>query len=189
MRVGQALLDLALACGRSIVVVGTGKNVGKTVTMRAVYEAACGRGLRPGLASIGRDGESVDVSDALPKPRLFLRPDTVLATARDVLPRSPAAQMLELSDLATAAGTLVFVRVVHGAFYELVGPPTASGIREATGILRAYSDLTILDGAIDRVAALAGGDDAVIVAGGASAAATPAHAVESMRALVRRLSV
>jgi len=41
MRVGRALYDLARETGaRSIFVVGTGKNVGKTVAMRAMYEAA-----------------------------------------------------------------------------------------------------------------------------------------------------
>jgi hypothetical protein len=170
-------------------VVGIGKNVGKTVTMRAVYEAACDAGLRIGLTSIGRDGEAVDMGDAQPKPRLFLRPGTAIATARDVLPRSPAAEMLDLSPLQTAAGGLVFVRVAQGAFYELVGPPTASGVREAVDILSRYSELTIVDGAIDRVAALAGGSDAIVIAGGASAVGTMQEAVDAMRALAERLGV
>jgi hypothetical protein len=190
MRVGHELLDLTSASGaRSLFVVGIGKNVGKTVTMRAVYEAASARGISVGLTSIGRDGEAVDVGDAQPKPRLLLAPGTVVATAAGVLPRFPASQMLELSNLQTAAGNLLYARVVHHGFYELVGPPTASGMRQVTDRLCSLADFAIVDGAIDRVAALAGGSDAVIVASGASAAATVGEAVDGIRALVARLRV
>ncbi len=189
-RVGDSLLSLAQATGLpSLFVVGTGKNVGKTVTMRAIYEACIARGIAPALTSIGRDGEAIDAGDAQPKPRLFLRPGTAIATARDVLPRSPASEMLALSDLRTAAGTLVYARVRHAANYELVGPPTASGIRETVNALANMAPYVIVDGAIDRIAALAGGNDAIVVACGASAANAMDEAVADVRALVRRLRV
>lgn len=190
MQVGAAIFDLVLAAGADVLfVVGTGKNVGKTVTARAVYEAAYGRGLRVGMMSVGRDGEAVDAVDARPKPRLFLRPGTFVATARDGLPRSPASVMLATSSLATAAGPIAYVRIEGAADYELIGPPTASGVREAVDVLRAHCEVTIVDGAIDRVAALAGGVGAVVIAGGAAAAGTMLEAVDGVRALVRRLSV
>src|SRR5512146_1725525 len=126
MHVGHELFGIARATGaQSLFVVGTGKNVGKTVTMRAIYDAALACGVRPGLASIGRDGEAIDIGDSQAKPRLFLRPGTVVATARDVLPRSPASAVLDVSQMQTAAGTLVFARVMQPSYYELVGPPTA----------------------------------------------------------------
>jgi uncharacterized NAD-dependent epimerase/dehydratase family protein len=190
MKVGAAILDLAREeRARTLFVVGIGKNVGKTVTLRAAYEAACDAGLRVGLISIGRDGEAVDAGDSVPKPRLFLRPGTAIATAREALPRSPAAELLDLSPLQTAIGPLVYARVAHAAYYELVGPPTASGIRSALDVLGEYGDMTLVDGAIDRVAALAGGDGAIVVAGGAAAAGTMLEAVEAMHALVQRLAV
>jgi len=190
MRVGRALYDLARETGaRSIFVVGTGKNVGKTVAMRAMYEAATDAGVTVGLTSIGRDGEAVDAGDAQPKPRLFLRPGTAVATARNVLPSTPASEILGISDLPTAAGRLLFARVQARAFYELVGPPTASGVREIVDRLLQFADLTIVDGAIDRIAALAGGDDAIVVSCGASAAATVSEAAGGIGALVQRLRV
>ena len=190
MHVGQALLDAARATGApSVFVVGTGKNVGKTVTLRAIYDAATGLGIRAGLTSIGRDGEAADIGDAASKPRLFLRRGTYLATARGVLPQSPAATIADLSRLQTAAGPLVYARVEHDANYELVGPPTAHGVREAVNTLLRFTEYAIIDGAVDRVAALAGGNDAVIVAAGASAAATMEEAIDDARALVARLRV
>ncbi|HVA33134.1 MAG TPA: hypothetical protein VNG31_03230 [Candidatus Baltobacteraceae bacterium] len=190
MRVGRELLHLTRAAkARSLFVVGIGKNVGKTVTMRAVYEAAGESDRSCGLTSIGRDGEAADASDARPKPRLFLRPGTIVATARSVLPRSPASEILEVCDLHTAAGGLVLARVHAGAFYELVGPPTASGIRSVVESLSDRCDLTIVDGAVDRVAALAGGRDAVVVACGAAAGNTSQEVVDEVRALVQRLTI
>jgi hypothetical protein len=190
VRVGKELLELALQCGaRSLCVVGTGKNVGKTVTMRAVYEAACEQGLQAGLASAGLDGEAADQLGGHAKPRIALRAGTLFATARAVLPRSPASEILAISHLRTAAGAIVFARATERALYELIGPPTASGLREVLEELSARADITIADGAIDRVAALAGGRDAIVVACGAAAATTMRQAVEDVSALVQRLSV
>lgn len=171
----------------SIFVVGIGKNVGKTVTMRAMYDAAYAQQRCPGVASVGRDGEAFDVGDNVRKPRLFLRRGTILASARDALPRSPAVEFLASSTLSTAAGAIVYVRVAAAAHYELVGPPTASGIRDVVAALSDRCDAVIVDGAIDRVAALAGMPGAVVVAAGASAAGTIAEACDAVAALVQRL--
>lgn len=189
MNVGAEILRLATSDGsRGIAVVGTGKNVGKTVTARALLAALDGR--CAGLTSVGRDGESVDAGDAGPKPRLLLRPGTIVATARALLPDSPASEILETSDVMTAAGPLIFARVRTAAYYEILGAPTASGARGTLARMRELgAEITILDGAVDRVAALAGGDDAIVVATGAATAATIDEAVEEARALVARLDV
>lgn len=191
MRVGEALLDLAGTGGcRSLFVVGTGKNVGKTVAMRAMAQAAAARGLIAGLTSTGRDGEAVDVADSQAKPRLFLRPGSVVATARNLLPEHPASEVLDITGWPSAAGPVVFARVKRAGFYELAGPPTASRVRECVNRLYEFGcDLAIVDGALDRVAALAGGGDAVIVACGAAAARTMEEAVDDAAALVLRLSI
>lgn len=190
MYVGRSILELARNAGaRSLFVVGTGKNVGKTVALRAMYEAAVALGMQPGITSIGRDGEAVDAGDALPKPRLFLRQGTTVATARDVLPGSPATEIIELSRLRTAAGSLVYAGVRAPSYLELVGPPTASGIREVVNALLDRTEFVLVDGAVDRIAALAGGRDAIVVSCGAAAAPTAEEAVSDVRALVRRLRI
>lgn len=178
MRVGRRLFDLARAGGaRSIFFVGTGKGVGKTTALRAVYGAVLESGLAPAVAAIG------------PTPRLWLHPNTLFATARPLLPASPANEILELSSLPSPSGSLLYARVAHGAFLELAGPSTASGLREVLARLAALSELTLVDGAVDRVAALAGTDGAIVVACGAAAANTPGEAVDEVAALVARLSV
>lgn len=187
-RVGAAILERWEASGaRSLFVVGTGKNVGKTVAMRAIYQAAVARCADVGLASIGRDGEAVDIGDGGEKPRLWLEPGTVVATACAALPPSPASELIELPPLATAVGRLALARVRQSAYYELIGPPTASGVRSVVDALLRLVPRAIVDGAVDRIAALAGGSDAIVVACGAAAAPTMDDAIESVRALTMRL--
>lgn len=185
------LFSLARAAGcNSIAVVGTAKNVGKTVVVGAICNALHAQGTRYGLTSIGRDGEAIDAADAVAKPRLLLHPGAMIATARSVLPASPAMQILDLSALATAAGTIVYAGVCEPAFYEIAGPPTASGIRAT--VRRLYeldAQFVVLDGAVDRTAALAGERHAVVVATGASNVGTPAEAIADVQALVSRLQI
>lgn len=191
MRVGDALLELARAGGsRSLFFAGTGKNVGKTVAMRAVADAAAARGLAVGLTSTGRDGEAIDAADAMAKPRLFLQPGSIVATARNLLPAHPASEMLDFTGWRTPAGNVVLARVRRAGFYEIAGPSTAAGIRACAQRLAEHGcDEIVVDGALDRVAALAGGGDAVILACGAAAARSMEEAVDDVRALAARLRI
>jgi len=190
MSVAFDLFDCARASGtRTIAVVGTAKNVGKTVGVRALCESARARGIAYAITSIGRDGEASDALDALPKPQLTLPPGTIVATARDLVPRSPACEILGLGD-RSALGAIVFVRVRATSRFEIGGPPTASGVRRTLAQLARLTDGPIfLDGAIDRIAALAGGDDAVIVATGAQSGATIERVASIAGDLVKRLSL
>jgi hypothetical protein len=191
VRVGEALLERVQATGAcSVVVVGTGKNVGKTVVARAIVDAAYDRGLRVGVASVGRDGEEFDVIDGRAKPRMFLRSGTVVATARDVLPRSPASEILEVSDVVTAVGVLLFGRVRAPQNFEIVGAPTAAGVRTTIEKFREFGcEFVVVDGAIDRLAALAGGDDAVVAVSAAGEGKTHEEAIDDLRSLTSRLRV
>ena len=148
------MLELANAAkARSIFVVGIGRDVGKTTSLRAIYDAACDARTPVGLASCG--------IAASRKPRLWLAPKTVFATARDALPRTPAVEIVRLSRLRTAGSALLYARVAASGFFELAGPPTASGVREVVDDLGALSEIVVVDGAVDRVAALADTEGAI----------------------------
>lgn len=180
MRVGSALLELAGAAkAHSIFVVGIGRDVGKTTALRAIYEAACNAGSVTGLASCGIASSR--------KPRLWLQRGTVFVTARDALPRTPAVEIVRLSPLRTAGSALLYARVATAGLYELAGPPTASGVRQVVDHLSAWSEIVLIDGAVDRIAALAGSDGAIVVACGAAAAKTMLEAVDDVASLVARL--
>ncbi|HVA36284.1 MAG TPA: hypothetical protein VNJ51_01590 [Candidatus Dormibacteraeota bacterium] len=184
------LLASALAGGRrSIAVVGAGKDVGKTATTAALASAARRAGHTVAITSVGRDGEVHDVATNLPKPQLVLPAGTVVATAAALLPRSPASEVLELTPYRTALGRVVIVRLHAPTRIEIAGPNTASAMLELIASLRSFADVVLVDGAVDRIAATARGDDAIIVATGAALAPTLRGVVERTRALVDRLSL
>jgi uncharacterized NAD-dependent epimerase/dehydratase family protein len=185
----EALYALALADAASVVVVGTAKNVGKTTTFNALRVVAHRRGIPIAVTSIGRDGEAWDALDGVAKPRLRLAPGTLVALSAGLVPRTPGLAILG-SGADSALGPIVFARVVLPTVCEIGGPPTASAMRATIARLRALGAGPVLvDGAIDRVAALAGGDDAVILATGAASGATIARVAAVAADAVARLTI
>ena len=185
----EALYTLALENARSTIVVGTAKNAGKTTTFNALRAVAARRGVALAVTSIGRDGEAVDALDAQPKPRVRLMPGTLVALPAGLVPRSPALMILD-AGAESALGRMVFARVVLPATCEIGGPPTARAVRATIARLRELGGGPVLvDGAIDRAAALAGGDDAVIVATGAASGATVARVAAVAADTVARLTL
>jgi hypothetical protein len=187
----QRLLETVLTGGtRTIVVVGTAKNVGKTVTFNAVRSAARRHGIVGAVTSIGRDGEAADALDGAAKPRVWIDAGTVLALPRELVPRSPALEILDIGE-SSALGRMVFARARVSGDFEIGGPPTARGVRATIDRLRELTpEPTFVDGAIDRIAPLAGGDgDAIILATGAASGASVAAVAELARSTIARLTL
>lgn len=176
MKVGSRLLQLARDRGaRSLSVVGTAKGVGKTTALLAIYDAAIESGLRVGFASAGY------------RARLPLRSGTMFATARTLLSSAPASIVLGASALQTPVGTLAYARTNFGGEYDVIGPSTASGLRDAVDFLSERTDLVLVDGAIDRLAMLARSAGAIVLACGAAGAKSEAEAIDDVAALAQRL--
>jgi len=188
MNVAHELLERARAIGAtSLAVVGTAKNAGKSVVVAALV-AECERTHVPvALASIGRDGEATDAVDGEPKPRFYVRPGTLVATAAALVPRTPALEIVRVTSERSALGAIVLARLRAPGYVEIAGPPRASAMRRIVAELAATRAFVVVDGAVDRIAALRDGDDAIVVAAGAAGAATLAGAVEAAAALVARL--
>ena len=188
MDVGAALLARARAAGRtSLAVVGTSKNAGKSVVVAALLECLVRDGHAYALCSIGRDGEAVDALGGAPKPRFFLRPGAVFATASTLVPRSPAVEIVELTAERSALGRIALGRVHASGFVEVAGPPSAAALRRIVRALGERAAFVVVDGAVDRIAALRGGDDAVVIAVGAATAPSLGRAVDEIAGLVARL--
>jgi hypothetical protein len=185
----EELYALAIGAARSVIVVGTAKNAGKTTTFNALRAVAKRRGTAIAVTSIGRDGEPSDALDAEPKPRVRLAPGTIVALPSGLFPRTPGLAILATGE-PSALGTTVFARVVLPTTCEIAGPPTARAMRATIDTLRALcSGPVLVDGAIDRVAPLAGGGDAVIVATGAASGATVARVAAVAADTVARLTL
>ncbi len=189
MSAPESLYTLATAAARSIVVVGTAKNAGKTTAFNALRAVAERRGTFVGVTSIGRDGEPSDALDAEPKPRVRLATGTVVALPAGLIPRSPALAILD-AGAESALGRMMFAHVVMPTTCEIGGPPVARAMRATIDrLLALQSGPVLIDGAIDRIAALAGGDDAVIVATGAASGATVARVAAVAADVVLRLTL
>lgn len=169
--------------------IGTAKNVGKTVTFNALRAAALRRGITGGVSSIGRDGEPSDALDGAAKPRVRLEANTIVALPRELLPRSPGLCILDIGE-ASALGTMVFARVLVPLECEIGGAPTARGVRATIDRLCELGGTpAFIDGAIDRIAPLAGGADAIVLATGAASGATIAAVADVVGEAVRRLGI
>lgn len=184
------MLSRARAVGAaSLAVVGTSKNAGKSVVVCALIDALRQAGTPYGLCSIGRDGELADALDGAPKPRFFLRAGATFATAASLVPRSPAVEIVASTPERSALGRIVIARMHAPGFVEIAGPPSASALRRIVGALERFAPFVAIDGAVDRIAALRGGDDAIVVAVGAATAPSLGRAVDEVAALVERLSL
>jgi len=165
----------------SVIVVGTAKNVGKTTTVAALLEVAELRNVRVGLTSIGRDGEAFDAVDNTPKPRIFIEAGTVVAAGRALLPHARTIDVLAEQE-QSALGPIVFYRSLIPQHVEISGAPTARAMRAVIERLAGFGvDRVIVDGAIDRVAILATGEEPVIVATGIALAPTIEATAEATR--------
>ncbi|MGE5579799.1 MAG: hypothetical protein ACM3WU_07140 [Bacillota bacterium] len=166
----------------AIAVVGTAKNVGKTVTMNYLAHELSAKGFTLGLVSSGRDGETVDSFTGEPKPSVVPPLGSWVATAEGVLGES--ASLLEIADVAERPGLLgrlVLGRVREPWPLELVGPGNARELAEVVRSLRALgAGIVLVDGALDRVAA------ANPAVSGAVVLATGAAADVSLQAIAER---
>ncbi|MFZ5827270.1 MAG: hypothetical protein ACOY94_23475 [Bacillota bacterium] len=138
-------------------VIGLSKNAGKTVTLNHIIRAAADRSLTLGLVSTGRDGEEKDAVTELPKPRIWAPAGTWLATATRALQAGSAeVQVLREPGYATPFGPVVIGRVAAAGDVLLIGPGSARRISELLGALEACgTDLCLVDGSFDRMAAAA----------------------------------
>ncbi|HZK28632.1 MAG TPA: hypothetical protein VFD19_00270 [Clostridia bacterium] len=180
---------------RSLAIIGMGKNAGKTTVLNHIL-AACDR---PGFArklavtSIGRDGEKEDLVTGGVKPRIYVKEDNLVATARDSLNRCDAVlEILALTKMHTALGEVVIARARSNGYIELAGPSMAQDLALCESLFRdAEPDcLLLIDGALSRKSPAGGGlTQAVILVAGAANAASVSEWVEETARQVSLLTL
>ena len=182
------VIDLIKNSGRSSVsIVGTAKNVGKTVTLNCVIRQAEGDGITAGITSTGRDGERIDVVTSEAKPDIYVPEGCLIATAEAALRESEVyAEILEVMPYTTLMGDVVLGRVREPGRVVIVGPETASQLRQTIDAMKRHgAELVVVDGAIDRVASAAPTiTEATVVATGAAVAPSMQEVVDRTALLV-----
>ena len=184
---------------RSLALIGLSKNVGKTTTTNYLLETLIGEkhysSDELALTSLGLDGEAIDALTGLPKPRYVPNEGLLIATTDGLVLRaeSEGAQLQRLQQLPgrTALGPVIVARVIRPGQVIIAGPTLLNDLASAIDRLgRLGANLSIVDGAINRIGAAAPSiSDACIVCTGASAAATPELVARRTADIVRRLSI
>ncbi|HEY6760573.1 MAG TPA: hypothetical protein VI318_13830 [Baekduia sp.] len=156
---------------RRLAIIGTAKNVGKTVALRALLAAVADRGETAGITSVGRDGEARDVLDpSIVKPRIALAPGALVATALPLMRRSAARiELVASTPFRTPLGVVAIGRMVEAGEVEVAGPGSASATAEVTDMMFSLgADRVLIDGSLDRrAAANPSVSDGVVLATGA----------------------
>lgn len=165
----DAPLRQALAAHASLSIVGMGKNAGKTTVLNTLIGLLAGDPRTLALTSIGRDGEATDIVTGTEKPGIWVRADTLVATATDMLRLGDITpEILGTTGMHTPVGEVVIVRALSDGFVQLAGPSMGDQLARLSGILRdAGAELVLMDGAIGRksLAAPVVSDAAILCAG------------------------
>ena len=137
----------------SVAVAGLAKNVGKTVTLNYLLREGYKTGLRPGVTSIGVDGESKDRVSGTLKPEITIGEGTIFATSETHYRiRRLQSEVLALGERQTSLGKTVMARALSRGKVLLSGPADTTTLRNLISAMRQKGAGTVLvDGALSRV--------------------------------------
>lgn len=122
---------------------------------------------RIGLTSIGLDGEELDALSFLPKPRIFCKPKTIVATAKDTLRLCQATyRILEETFLSSALGNIVLIEIIEAGNCLIGGPSSMEEMKWLIQKMKTYQlDQILIDGAFFRMSLSAVSDACIYVVG------------------------
>lgn len=176
---------------KRISIIGMEKNVGKTTLLNFLINKIEDKKV-VGLTSIGRDGEEVDVVTTTSKPRIYVYPNTIIATARDCLRNCDiTGEILYTTDFSTPMGNIVIVRAITSGYVDIAGPSYNSQIKEILELMERYgSELSIVDGALSRKgSAMSDVTEATILSTGAALSLDMGKVIDETKTTVSLLQL
>jgi hypothetical protein len=157
----MSLIDLVYPRYKTISIVGTSKNAGKTVTMNQIIAEADTRGITLGLVSTGRDGERRDVLTNTEKPPVYASKGSIITTVENSLDNVAESEragieILEVTGYNTPMGKVVLGKVLKAGHVEISGPRSSSTIKQMCSMMQGFgAGLVLVDGSLDRRASAA----------------------------------
>lgn len=136
---------------RIISIIGLNKNAGKTTVLNKIikilWQNTC-----IGITSIGIDGEEVDHVTNMPKPRIYIKKGTLIATAYNCLKKCDITkEILKTTGIVTPLGEVIILRALSDGFVEIAGPSSVSQIEYIATMLLGYgTEKVFIDGALNR---------------------------------------
>lgn len=141
---------------KSVSIIGNYKNVGKTTTLNYIIEKLSKKKTEDkiilGLTSIGVDGEEKDVITNTKKPKIYVKKDSIIATAKSCVINSDITkEILEVTDINTPLGVVVIFKALSDGYIKLAGPSINNQIKLIINALNKYgATISIVDGALSR---------------------------------------
>ncbi len=165
-------------------IVGLAKNTGKTTTLNYILNHVEDQVI--GLTSIGLDGESFDQITYLPKPKVFVHPSMIIATAKEVLKDVDFTyEVLEETNLPTALGVVCIIKILSRGHIILAGPTTNRDLNILIHKMKTYATQVLIDGAFNRKTfASIESMDAIILATGAALSKEMKDTIEKTKQVV-----
>ena len=155
---------------KTVSIVGMAKNAGKTTALNYLLEEAYDEGLRLGVTSTGRDGETTDLVFETDKPKVYLFEDTVVTIPEQLFSLAETSlEILKRTNCRTALGQVLLCRVARSGYVQIAGPGSIMEHKKLCGQMFSYGlDMILIDGAIDRKSiADPATSDAIILSTGA----------------------
>ncbi|MCI8608373.1 MAG: hypothetical protein HFE73_01875 [Firmicutes bacterium] len=163
------------------------KNAGKTTALNYLIEEAMDEGIRLGVTSTGRDGETQDLVTGTEKPRVYLEEDTIVSVPTQLYELADAGlEILRRTPYSTAIGELLLCRVADSGYVQIAGPVAAADSKRlCEDMFHLGAELVLIDGAIDRKSvASPDTSDAIILSTGAVLSRNMKKVVEDTAYLV-----
>lgn len=155
---------------KTVSIVGMAKNAGKTTTLNYLIEEAEDEGIKLGISSTGRDGETQDAVTGTDKPRVYLYEGTVVSVPSELFELAEAGlEILKMTDYRTSLGLIMICLVKDEGYVQIAGPPSTGDHKKLIEEMLAFGcDILLIDGAVDRRSiASPTSSDGIILATGA----------------------
>jgi len=132
-------------------IIGLSKNAGKTTLLNYLIKQNEQQKLRLGIASIGVDGERVDLLTGQPKPLIRVPKGTLVVTTEKGLQEGTAAWRILDHICKTSIDNIYIAEVLEEGTVKLIGTHTIDIITNILQYFKLYgADRVIVDGAYDR---------------------------------------
>lgn len=137
---------------KSISIIGTEKNTGKTECLNYIFKKLHSLKKIIAVTSIGVDGENIDIVTNSHKPEIELFPNNIFITSeKHYRQKKIDSEILNISERQTSLGRLIIARAKNKGKVILSGPTNSIWLKEILNSMNNYNvDLSIVDGAISR---------------------------------------
>ena len=154
---------------KCIAITGMAKNTGKTSVLNFILSDYSDR-IR-GITSIGYDGEISDQVTGTEKPEIYVKKNTLIATADGLLNRCDfTKELLAYTGFNSPMGEVIIVKALSDGYAQIAGPSTRSQMEETVKQLKNFgAEQILIDGALSRksTAAVAFSDACILATGAA----------------------